>query len=171
MSLLLELRDDAFPDSAALTQVRHAARAVIFDREGLVALLFVSRHAYHKLPGGGMEGAESRIDALVREIREETGCEIAVRGELGEVVEFRSAAKFDWIYNLHQTSYCFHADVVSNGAPDFTESEIADGFELRWMPLDRAIDTLRTDTPDNAEGGFIVRRDLAFLLAAREVRA
>lgn len=101
---------------------------------------------------------------------EETGCEIAVGAELGEIVEYRSGHGFDWLRNLHQTSYCFLADITAKGVPEFTESEIDEGFELRWMTLDEAIAQLERDMPDNAEGKFIVQRDLKFLRAAREIR-
>ena len=34
--------------------LREAARAVIFDTDDKVGLLYVSKHNYYKLPGGGL---------------------------------------------------------------------------------------------------------------------
>ncbi|KAA0205648.1 hypothetical protein EDM68_04920 [Candidatus Uhrbacteria bacterium] len=37
---------------------RRASRAVVFDEKDRVAFLFVSKHGYYKLPGGGIEEGE-----------------------------------------------------------------------------------------------------------------
>lgn len=47
---------------------RGAARAVLLDDSGQVYLLNVSKHSYHKLPGGGIDDGEDIKQALEREL-------------------------------------------------------------------------------------------------------
>jgi 8-oxo-dGTP diphosphatase len=163
MELLKEIKDNELPHGKSAVKTREASRAVLFDGNGLVALLFVAKHDYHKLPGGGIEVGEDREMALSREIREETGCGIAVTGEVGAVVEFRSR------WNLEQTSYCYLGTVISKGVPKFTEKESSQEFRLVWMSLDQAISRLEHDRPNNYEGSFIQQRDLVFLQKSRQL--
>jgi 8-oxo-dGTP diphosphatase len=60
---------------------RPGAYAVILRRETEVALVCASGR-YH-LPGGGIESTEDEIQALRREVVEETGLEITIEGEIG----------------------------------------------------------------------------------------
>ncbi len=47
--------------------------------------------------------------------------------------------------------------------------ELAEGmFEVKAKSIDDAIDLLSQDKPNNLEGQFIQKRDLAFLKAAKE---
>lgn len=39
-------------------KVRKAARAIVFDKDKNIGILFVANHNYHKLPGGGIEDGE-----------------------------------------------------------------------------------------------------------------
>ena len=75
MKLLLELREEDIEliSKHPCSKRRDAARAVLL-KGNKIALIYVSRHGYHKLPGGGIEKGESIEDALFREIKEETGC-------------------------------------------------------------------------------------------------
>jgi len=164
MELLKEIKDKEFPYGESLLKNREASRAVIFDENNLVALLFVSKDNYHKIPGGGIELGEDKMQALVREIKEETGCEMAVAGEVGEIIEFRSKL------NLKQTSYCYWGKVIAKGATNFDEGERNNGFELLWLPLSEAIAKLENDKPLDYEGIFIQERDLVFLKKAGELK-
>lgn len=81
MKTLKEFKDEKFsPDKF---EIREAARAVVFDENNFMPLLFVSKHNYHKLPGGGIEKGENKMQGLEREFLEETGCEIEVDREIG----------------------------------------------------------------------------------------
>ena len=138
--------------------LREAARAVVLDDKYNIAILFVSKQDYHKLPGGGLEEDESISQALDREILEETGCHIKVMSEIGEIEEHREN------YLLTQKSYCFSAKLMGEkGKPGFMDDEIEDGFVLKWVELKTAIELLKQDKPKDYQGHFIQVRDLKFL--------
>lgn len=145
-------------------RLRTAARAVLIDNENNIALLFVSKHKYHKLPGGGVERNEKIEDALKREVLEETGHHLEIGKEIGIITEQKNSMK------EFQTSYCWLAKVVGEKQQHaFTEKELSEGFELQWMPLEKAIKTIKTETPSDYEGKFIVTRDFIFLKEAEKL--
>lgn len=144
-------------------KLREASRAALFDEDGLVPLLFVSKHNYHKLPGGGIDAGEDKMKALIREAKEEVGAEIKVITEVGEIIEHRSK------WNLKQISYCYIGEITSKGQPAFTDKELNDGFKIVWLSLDAAISALEHDEPDDYEGPFIQRRDWVFLKKAQQI--
>ncbi len=165
MQILKEIRDKGPEADRLCTETREAARAVAFDEDGRMPVLFVGKHGYHKLPGGGIETGEDVMQALAREMKEETGCGIEVTGEIGTIVEYRT----EW--HIKQTSYCYLAKITSKGETAFDDGEKEDDFKLVWMTLDEAIETLEKDQPDNYyDGGFIRERDLAFLKKAKTIR-
>lgn len=147
-------------------RTRRAARAVVTDAQGRVALLHVSRYKYHKLPGGGIDEGEDIAAALERELLEEIGCQAQVTAEIGEVIEYRNQ------WGLQQTSYCYTArQFGAHKPPAFTDEELSEGFEILWVAsIDEAIALLEHDEPVNYDGGFIKPRDLAILRAAKALK-
>jgi 8-oxo-dGTP diphosphatase len=142
-------------------EIRKAARAIVFDKNKSIGLLCVSKHNYHKLPGGGIEDGEDVREALKRECLEEIGCNIETYAEVGAIIEYRDK------WSLKQHSYCYLAKVVGEkGKPSFTSEEIDDGFEIKWLELSVAIELLERDKPDNYDGTFIQIRDSIFLKKA-----
>lgn len=162
-TILTITHQDFFPDSPRLDtdtfRIREAARAVVVDENGRVALLKVGKHSYHKLPDGGIDEGEDKIEALSREFIEEIGCDANVIAELGAIVELRDK------WELKQTSYCYLAKQFGPiSEPEFTPEEIADGFSVVWVDsVDIAITLLENDRPTNYEGLFIQKRDLTLL--------
>ena len=139
-------------------QYRKAARAVVFDKNNRIGLLYVKKKNYYKLPGGGIEEGENIETALSRECREELGVEIKTIKEVGSIVEYRSKWK------LHQISYCFIAKIDSKKkAPNFTEKEKLSGFEIVWIESSVALKLLNLRKTSDYEGKFIEERDLCFL--------
>jgi 8-oxo-dGTP pyrophosphatase MutT (NUDIX family) len=142
---------------------REAVRAVAFSAENKIALLFVSKNNYHKLPGGGVDAGEDFMSALKREMMEEVGAQIEVIGELGKIIEYKNDSQ------TIQTSYCYLAKVIDKmSKPNFTELEVFGGFELKWVSLTEAVDLLKNDKPNNYIGKFIQARDLVFLTEAQK---
>lgn len=159
MALLTTINPENISAEAAnALDARDTARAIVYDADGNIALLHVTRLNYHKLPGGGVEESENTLTALQRECREELGCEIEVGDQVGEIIEYRGK------FGLKQTSYCYTAKVAgAKGIPAFTDEEREKGFVIKWVPLEQAIQILETEKPDDYEGRFIVRRELVFL--------
>lgn len=161
MELLAEIKDGDVRHKVDVKN-REASRVVLFDQNALIPLLFVSKCGYHKLPGGGIKKGESRKKALIREVREEAGCLIEIVCDIGKIIEYRAQ------YNLLQVSYCYIAGVLAKGVPDFTERELKQGFQVKWMSLDESIETVAQDKPRNYEGEFVKKRDIIFLNKAKQ---
>lgn len=170
MKLLATLHEsDIFPESedtdSSVFWERKAARAIVTNELGQVALLKVGNRNYHKLPGGGIDGDENVAEALQRELVEEIGCTADITDEVGEIIEYRDQQK------MHQVSYCYLATQVGEQQPpDYTPEELTNGFEMIWAwDIDDAISTLKNDKPTDYSGRFIVRRDLLLLKAAKKL--
>lgn len=145
-------------------KIRKASRAIVINNSGQIPLLYVSKHNYHKLPGGGIEAGEDISIALNREMMEEVGVNINVLGDVGTIIEYRDK------YKQLQISYCFYAEVKGNiKETSFTDEEINDGFQLKWIALDDAVSIIENDIPDNYVGKFIQSRDLLFLKRAYDI--
>lgn len=71
------------PDAGRALGLRAGVSAVIFDRRGWLLLQQRSDGGQWGLPGGSVEVGESVRDAVIREVREETGLRVAVRRLVG----------------------------------------------------------------------------------------
>ena len=151
--------ENASEEEVAKFKIREAARAIVYDKDENVGILNVSKQRYHKLPGGGVEDGENIYSALKRECQEELGCVVEICGEIGQIIEYRK------MFQLKQLSLCYLAKVVGEkDRPSFTPEEMEDGFQVQWLPLEKAILLLASDQPLNDEDKlYIVPRDKAFL--------
>lgn len=165
MRLLKEIKDEDFNFESKKVDLilREAARAVILN-ENKVALLYVSTKNFYKLPGGGVESGENIEQALRREVMEESGCDIKVLQEIGEIHEYRTH------FNQFQKSYCFLTEVTGCvGQTQFTESEDTDGFELKWVPIEEAIELATSTQTADYMGCFVKERLVTFLKEAKRI--
>ncbi|MEV0591088.1 NUDIX domain-containing protein [Nonomuraea cavernae] len=101
----------------------------VFDESGR---LLVARHGDVGLwaaPGGGLDPDERPEDAVARELREELGIDIAVRGLIGVY----GGPEFRTVYsNGHQCGYMIavYGCVLTSGTPVPDGDEITDA---RWV--------------------------------------
>ena len=71
MRLLFEMDKKDYADCTHC-YVRDSARSIMI-KDGRTAMVHSLKYDYYKFPGGGIEPGESRIDAMIRETREESG--------------------------------------------------------------------------------------------------
>lgn len=128
------------PDTAHIISRRTAVRAIIMEKDKI--LMVRSSRGYFKLPGGGVEEGESRAEALVREVAEETGfmhCRIGT--EIGTVSEQRpdQSSKDAW---FHMNSHHFLCELSTKdqAAQSLSGYELEERYLPVWVSLQEAID-------------------------------
>jgi len=159
LSIIADINDTTFYPDRSLAKdpnsfkVRVASRGLLLHKN-TVALLHVAKNNYHKLPGGGVEAGETKQQAFLREILEETGCHSQIIDHGGITLEHR----YRW--DLIQMSYIYLAEVVGEpGTPNFDSWEIDDGFSLRWIPITKLKQSFNEDDLTDYEVKFIHQRD------------
>lgn len=117
---------------------RVAVRGIIFIDGNL--LLIQNSFDELKLPGGGIEAGEDDIQALIREVKEETGYDVipeTIR-PFGEIEEKRLSVHEPKIW--HQMSRLYFCEVYSEqGICEYTENEKKYGFHQVCYSLEDAI--------------------------------
>ena len=109
---------------------RPGAYAVIVNNRKQIAV--IETHNGYFLPGGGMDPGETEMDALHRELMEETGYQISVLAEIGAGVEYIQASGEDKYYRIWSRFY--QAQLESK-----TGKGMEQDHRLVWLPQDDAI--------------------------------
>ncbi len=134
-----ELRDTKNMEAEEMNIIHRAAvRAVI--RKGDCFLMVQSQLGDVKFPGGGIETNELPIEALKREVAEETGYKLSPEIlHLGYIEEFTDAFESE-VQLFAQRSDYYEAEVEDSQVElklDDYEAEL--GFHPVWITLDNAI--------------------------------
>ena len=138
---------------------RTTARAVIFDSDDKVAIMFVSKIGIYMTPGGGLDGSETLEKGLRRECREEAGCNIQDIQEQGVIVSHRTG-------QIERTEICHIFTARVDGEkmePIYMEDEIEEGTELHWYSIDEAIEKVNSYSPTNNNYASFQQRELFHL--------
>lgn len=143
---------------------RAAARAVVFNSKGEILLQHSKRSNFYKLPGGGIQEGETQTKAAQREVLEETGYRIAIKKEIGLVIEHRKKI------NITQFSYCYLAFARGKqGKVNLDEGEIWEGLEPEWHDAGKVMGLLRNSKKQNYQAWFRNRREEVFIRRALEL--
>ena len=117
--------------------VRPSVRAIIL-REGRILMVRSRTLGFCKFPGGGIEPGESHIEALAREVGEESGYVIAkeTARSFGMVHRVQKGDVGDIFLQDNFYYTCEIADQCERRLDDYEREE---GFEPEWLTLDEAI--------------------------------
>lgn len=123
MRLLFEIDKRDYDDCTRIF-VRNSARSIII-RGKKVAMIHSLKYDYYKFPGGGIEGNESPVSAMIRETREEAGL----------VVKPETVKEYGYVHRIQKSdkvaSECFIQDnyYYLCDVEDKTVSQCLDNYE------------------------------------------
>ena len=116
--------------------IRPSSRAIII-KDNLVAMVHSIKYDYYKFPGGGIEANESKIEALIRETKEESGLIIIPSSikEYGYVHRIQKSDKADVFIQDNYYYLCeVEEEIVKQKLDDYESNE---KFTLKYVnPID-----------------------------------
>ncbi|MBH0777267.1 NUDIX hydrolase [Nocardia bovistercoris] len=130
-------RTDYFHDPGApnANSIKVAVSALVQDDDGRILLIRRTDNGKHSIPGGGLEAGETVTQAVVREVHEETGVDVAVTGLIGVFSDPDHVIAYDDGEVRQEFSICFHAQPVGGSPRPSDEST-----EVEWVAPDRLHD-------------------------------
>lgn len=157
METLFTLDSGVYDESIEVVR-RPSARGIVI-KDGKVAMIHSAQYDYYKFPGGGIEEGETPSEAMIREVKEESGLTVIPESirELGNVHR-RSKTALGGLFiqdNFYYTCSC--EDEPGERRLDDYESE--EGFTLEFVDPEAAIEK-------NRNGNY----DLMPLMLEREAR-
>ena len=148
-------------------RVRTALRGIILRDDNI--LLIRTSKGDLKFPGGGLEGNETYEEALIREIREETGyvnISIQIGNDFGGYVE-RKVDEFELNTAFESRSYYMFAEIKDDERVDLNlddyEEELQ--FQAEWISIKDAIIQNTYALLNEGEPNGWVERELTILKA------
>lgn len=132
----------------------YAARAFLINKTGHLALSHERATGLYALVGGTMEIGESPQQCLLRELKEETGCDCQIQFPLGFITENRG------ILNYRKKSFFYVASVLSPGTVKQTQEEKILQQEILWLPINEAYHIIEKQIYTSIQYQFIQKRDI-----------
>lgn len=165
----IDLQDYELGDSVFS---RPSARGIIFDDCGRIALVYSTKEEYYKFPGGGILAGEDKKQALIREVKEETGLIVIPDSidEFGSVLRRQKSNKSpNTIFEQENFYYfCKVSNIITEQNLDEYEAE--EGFILRFVYLDEAIDTNLEYKTEDFFNEIMIKRETKLLQMLKEKR-
>ena len=137
---------------------RPSVRGIIINNRK-VAMVHSLKYDYYKFPGGGIESGESHIDALIREVLEETGLTVipASISEYGSVHRIqKSSQNENEVFD--QENFYYLCEVTDDKIPqNLDDYENDERFTLEYVMPMTAIMVNRAHDHTGADEGIVLR--------------
>ena len=147
---------------------REASRAIII-KDNKIAMVKSLKEGFYKFPGGGIWENESKEDAVVREVLEETGLTLKKDSikEYGYTLENRKSDVYENSI-FSQKSFYFFADIEDYLLEQrLTEDERELEFVLEWIDL-KEVHRLNSLIEINKDNRFVERETRVLELLINE---
>ena len=160
MKLIQEITDkDVLGiDGLSDAKPRYTARAILKNNSDKYAVMYAEKFDLYSLPGGGIEDNEDKIEALKREILEETGCVCESIEELGYVYENRAHCD----YTQYSYYYVVETEKPTHN-PSLTADESKNKTKVQWHSLNDIVHLIFNQKPTTNQQKFLKARDVAAL--------
>ena len=140
--------------------VRPSVRGIIM-REGRLALVYNGKFDYYRFPGGGIEAGETKEEALIREVKEESGLIVIPESirEFGSVLRISKIRGNENII-FEQENFYYLCEVKEEiGTTEFDAHEIEEQYSLEFVTLKDAVRKNRQDDHGEGNGSAAVERE------------
>ena len=157
MRLLFKIDSKDYNENGTVF-VRPSSRCLAI-KNGKIAMVHSIKYNYYKFPGGGIENAETREAALIRETLEEAGLVIIPESikEFGYVHRVEKLDNLDADYFV-QDNFYFLCDVEENlKSQNLDDYESDEKFTLEWIEPEKAISINRNIEHGNKNQNMIER--------------
>ena len=124
-------------DATKATQIRSGVAAVILDGQGRILLQRRSDNGLWGLPGGSVEIGDSVRDAIIREVREETGLLVDVVRLIGVYSDPKfQVVRYPDGHVVHYVSSLFACRILEGGLQTCEETLDLRFFDAESIPDD-----------------------------------
>lgn len=147
--------------------IRPSVRSIIIH-EGKIAMIHSIKYDYYKFPGGGIEENESKIDALIRETKEESGLVVIPESirEYGYVHRVQKGDKEDMFI---QDNYYYFCTVEKTIRPQkLDDYEYEEKFTLEFVDPISAIEANRNSYHGPKDKNMLEREARVLELLVKE---
>lgn len=164
MRLLKIAQHPSLTNLENLSQFTRLATRAIVLRGSKILLLYTERYDDFSLPGGGINKDEDPIEAMKRELSEETGAKniINIRS-FGRYEEYRPWHKDDYDI-MHMISFCYLCNIDQElGETQYEHYEQSNGMRPDWIDINKAINHNLNTLENSEKKGLSLEREI-FLL-------
>ena len=161
MEILFTLDSKDYDESIEVI-CRPSARGIII-KDGKVAMIHSTMYDYYKFPGGGIEAGESPVQAMIREVKEESGLTVIPESirELGNVHR-RSRTPRGGLFS--QDNFYFVCSCKESvGKTNLDDYESEEGFTLEFVNPEYAIEKNRSCNYEH-KMPLMLKREIGVLL-------
>lgn len=139
MKLLKEIFRKENLNLEGKTIYRDAVRGIIV-KDNKLLMIHSKTNGDYKFPGGGIDMGENHKQALLREIKEESGTNLTeIEGEFGKVIEYNTPLEQEYdVFKMTSYYYICKVDNVF-GEQNLDQYEKDLGFKPVWVDIDEAI--------------------------------
>ncbi len=149
--------------------IRPSARSIII-KDNKVAMIHSLKYNYYKFPGGGIEKGENKVDALIRETREETGLVVIndTIKEFGYVHRIQKGMSEDVFIQDNYYYLCETEENIEEQQLDDYENE--ERFTLEYVSPEEAIYINRNESHGKKDFNMIERDSKVLELLIKKIR-